>query len=154
MVFSPTTMTVDRETLQATASAFVSAYNTWDLENILSDSWRSPSCVLQVLPLSLGRPALDNVQYREYFGGFLKAFRNFHVTVKDTIIDEKEMKVSIWASSTADTDIGPYKNEYVLILKCGEDGKVKWIGEFVDSNVGVTFFPKLRKFLEEQEKST
>jgi ketosteroid isomerase-like protein len=40
----------------------------------------------------------------------------------------------IHASSTAETDIGPYANEYALILKFTEDGKkVTNFDEFVDS---------------------
>ncbi|THU82251.1 hypothetical protein K435DRAFT_691943, partial [Dendrothele bispora CBS 962.96] len=115
-------MTCTSETLKATAAAMISGYNTWDLEAILSDSWRSPSCIHQVLPLSLERPLMDNAQYRQYFGAFMSAFRNFAVTVKDTIVDEKQRKVWMWASSIAETDIGPYKNEYVLILNCDEQG--------------------------------
>ncbi|KAK7464919.1 hypothetical protein VKT23_006128 [Stygiomarasmius scandens] len=145
-------MTVTTETLKATASAMISAYNAWDLEAILSDSWRSPSCIHQVLPLSLERPAMDNTHYRQYFGTFMPVFRNFTVTVKNTIVDEKERKVSMWASSTAETDIGPYKNEYVLILNCDEDGKAIWVGEFVDSHNSVTFFPKLREYLASKAK--
>lgn len=48
------------------------------------------------------------------------------------------------ATSTADTDIGPYENEYALILQFAEDGrKVVKILEFVDSAYSMEFFERL-----------
>ncbi|KAK7448502.1 hypothetical protein VKT23_013763 [Stygiomarasmius scandens] len=140
------------KTLNATASALISAYNAWDLDAILSDSWRSPSCIHQILPLSLGQPAMDNTFYRHYLRTFMSTFRNLTVTVKDTIVDEKQRRVLMWASSKAETDIGPYANEYALILKCDEDGRVVWVGEFLDSQYTIAFFIKLREHMASKSK--
>jgi len=90
---------------------------------------------------------MDNASHKQHLSTFMSAFHSFTVTVKDTIIDEKERKVSMWASSRAETDIGSYENEYTLILKCDEDGKVVWIGEFLDTQYTVAFFAKLREYL-------
>ena len=49
------------------------------------------------------------------------------------------------ATSTADSDIGPYANEYALILHFTEDGKqVTKFLEFVDSAFSKMFFKELR----------
>jgi hypothetical protein len=48
------------------------------------------------------------------------------------------------ASSTAETPVGPYSNEYALVLKFSEDGsKVEEFKEFVDSRYSDKFFAKL-----------
>jgi ketosteroid isomerase-like protein len=48
------------------------------------------------------------------------------------------------ASSTADTKIGPYANEYALFLTFTEDGKkVTRFEEFVDSGYSVKVFAEL-----------
>jgi ketosteroid isomerase-like protein len=48
------------------------------------------------------------------------------------------------ATSTAETDIGPYANDYVLILYFTEDGeKVVKFEEYVDSAYSKGFFAKL-----------
>jgi ketosteroid isomerase-like protein len=47
------------------------------------------------------------------------------------------------ASSTAETDIGPYANEYALILNFTDDGKkVTKFSEYVDSAYAMQFFAR------------
>jgi hypothetical protein len=147
-------MTIHADTLKATALAMVSAFNAMDLNAIMSDSWRSPSCVLQYLPLSLERPSLTNDQFKEYFAPRMPTFSNPRITVNDIVVDEKERKVWVWASGTADNVVGPYRNEYVIMMRCGEDGRAEWIGEFLDSYSTLNFGPKLSKYLEEQSSSS
>jgi ketosteroid isomerase-like protein len=49
------------------------------------------------------------------------------------------------ATSTADTEIGNYTNEYALFLTFTRDGsKVVRIDEFVDSAYSAEFFAKLK----------
>jgi hypothetical protein len=49
------------------------------------------------------------------------------------------------ASSTANTGVGKYANEYTLFLQFTEDGKkVANIEEFVDSAYSTSFFAKLK----------
>ena len=62
---------------KSTSSALISAYNTWSMDAILAV--RAPSCIHQVLPLSLGRPAMTNAEYRERFSQFMPMFQNFTV---------------------------------------------------------------------------
>jgi hypothetical protein len=79
----------------------------------------------------------------------MAAFHNFNVTVKDIIVNEQEHKAVIWCSSTASSVIGPYSNEYMLLIYMTPDGTmVEKILEFVDSRLSVEFFPKLKAHFE------
>ena len=75
----------------------------------------------------------------------IPAFTGFHVTVHDDIVDEAARKVVMHASSTATTVLGPYSNEYVLILHMAEDGrKVEKFYEFVNSAYTGDYISRLR----------
>lgn len=64
----------------------------------------------------------------------------------DTVVDEVARKVVMWASSTAETDVGPYANEYVIAMRMTEDGRlVERFDEFIDSQYVAAFFPRLRE---------
>jgi hypothetical protein len=63
---------------KATAQAVIDGYNAWNMDKILA--YRTPDCTQQVLPASLGRPIMNNTQYRERFSQMLPCFRNFKVT--------------------------------------------------------------------------
>ena len=83
----------------------------------------------------------------------MPAFKNFHVTVKNTIVDEEARKVAMHASSTATTDLGDYSNEYMLVLHMTEDGKkVVRFEEFLDSKSTTEFMPRLREHLAGKQK--
>jgi ketosteroid isomerase-like protein len=93
---------------------------------------------------------MDNATYSAYFSTVMPYFRNFTVKINDVIEDAKANKVAIWAGSTADTDIRPYKNEYMLVFHLDESAeKVERMLEFVDSANSVEFFPRLKKYAEE-----
>lgn len=95
---------------------------------------------------------MNNEAYEAYFGQMLPYFRNFKVTINDVFEDEKDNKVVVWARSIADTDLGPYANEYMLVFYMNEAGdKVDKFLEFVDASNSLTFFPKLRQYIAEQE---
>jgi ketosteroid isomerase-like protein len=64
--------------------------------------------------------------------------------VLEEIHDAGAHKSIIHASSTAETKIGPYANEYMLVLKFTKDGKkVTEFNEFVDSAYSEPFFKAL-----------
>ncbi len=114
-------------------------------------SFRAPNCIHYILPSSLNRPPLNNEQYAAYFGSIIPAFTGFHVTVHDTIVDEAAQKVLMHASSTATTVLGPYVNEYALILHMTEDGrKVEKFYEFVNSAYTGDYMPRLRDAIANQ----
>lgn len=95
---------------------------------------------------------MDNAAFASYFGGIMPYFRNFTPVINDIFVDEKEHKAVVWAKSTAETDIGPYTNEYMLVFYMDESGeKVDKFLEFVDAGMSLTFFPKLREYIAEQE---
>jgi hypothetical protein len=95
---------------------------------------------------------MNNETYESYFAAMLPYFRDFTVTVNDIFEDEKANKVVIWARSTANTDLGPYTNEYMLVFYMNEAGdKIDRFLEFVDSNNSVEFFPKLKKHIAEKQ---
>ena len=89
---------------------------------------------------------MNNDEYATYFAPSLSIFRNFAVKAHETIVDMEARKVVMLASSTAETDIGPYSNEYVLVIKMGRDGRqVENIIEWVDSEYAVKYFGRLRQ---------
>ncbi|KAI1145400.1 hypothetical protein F4825DRAFT_443968 [Nemania diffusa] len=135
-----------------TARAIVAAYNTNNLETIMS--FRTEDCIQEILPKSLGRPEMDNTAYASWIGPMLPQLRGFTVTIDDLIEDARANKVVILAHSTASTDVGPYANEYVFVFHLNETGdKITRFQEFVDSANSVTFFPKLQEYLEQKAKA-
>jgi ketosteroid isomerase-like protein len=60
--------------------------------------------------------------------------------------DAEQHTCVMHATSTAETDVGPYANEYALILTFTEDGEkvIKFL-EYVDSAYSQGFFAKLAK---------
>ncbi|PSN58735.1 hypothetical protein BS50DRAFT_580500 [Corynespora cassiicola Philippines] len=115
-----------------TARAMIDAYNSWDIDSILA--YRTPECQHQILPSSMGRAAKSNDEYRAYLHMIMPLYSNFTAVVLEEIHDAEAHTSIMHTSSTADTDIGQYTNEYVLILSFTEDGKqVTKFDEFVDS---------------------
>ncbi|EDU46313.1 predicted protein [Pyrenophora tritici-repentis Pt-1C-BFP] len=118
---------------KATTQAVIDAYNAWDIEKILAV--RAPDCTTRVLPASMGRPNMSNSEYRE---------RMNQLTIHEEVHDADAHKCMMHLSSTSETDIGPYTNEYALILHLTDDGKqvIKFL-EFVDSAYSTKFFAAL-----------
>ncbi|KAI4674552.1 uncharacterized protein J4E88_008288 [Alternaria novae-zelandiae] len=128
---------------KATAQTVIDGYNAWNMDKIMA--YRTEDCTQQVLPASLGRPVMNNTQYRERFSQMIPHFRNFKVTVHTEVHDADAHTCIMHATSTADSDIGPYANEYALVLHFTEDGKqVTKFLEFVDSAFSNKFFKELR----------
>jgi hypothetical protein len=67
------------------------------------------------------------------------------VVVHRELHDAEARRCVIHASSTANTGIGNYANEYALFLEFTDDGKnVVNIEEFVDSAYSTNFFAELQ----------
>ncbi|KAI4629910.1 uncharacterized protein J4E87_003097 [Alternaria ethzedia] len=114
------------------AKEVIAAYNAWDIERILG--YRTPDCKQNILPASLNRTAMTNDEYRVFFKRIQPLYKNFTARVLQETHDPEAHTCIIHARSTATTAIGPYGNEYALILTFTEDGtKVKYFDEFVDS---------------------
>ncbi|KAK3376151.1 hypothetical protein B0T24DRAFT_677044 [Lasiosphaeria ovina] len=56
------------------------------------------------------------------------------MTVNDMFEDDKANKVVVWIDATADTDVGPYVNEKMLIFYFDEAGKISRSLEFIQLN--------------------
>ncbi|KAF9730069.1 hypothetical protein PMIN01_12002, partial [Paraphaeosphaeria minitans] len=106
---------------KSTAKAVIDAYTAWDIDRILS--YRTPECQHQVLPSSMGRGPESNDEYRAYLSTIMPLYSEFTVAVLKEIQDAETHTCLIYASSTADTKIGRYGNEYALILTFTEDGR-------------------------------
>lgn len=79
-------------------------------------------------------------------------FKHFNPVIHQLVEDESANTVVIWCSSTAETVIGPYANEYMLVLHFTESGdKVEKFVEFVDTEYSKSFFGRLRTYVEEQQ---
>ncbi|KAI4231781.1 MAG: hypothetical protein LQ349_005396 [Xanthoria aureola] len=127
-----------------TAEALVTAYNSYKLENMMDV--RSSDCINYILPHSLGQKPMDNEQYMAWVTPRLPPFRNFTLTVHDTVVDEAARKVVLHMTSTASTDLGDYHNEYMLKLHMTEDRrKVDKFEEFVDSGYSSKVMKELLK---------
>ncbi|CAM6100436.1 unnamed protein product [Calypogeia fissa] len=128
-------------TRRQVAVSVIDGYNSSCPDDIMS--YRAPNCIHQIMPSSSSRPPMNNSTYSTFWVcTILPHFRNFHVTLHDLIEDAAANKVVLWASSTADTDLGPYGNEYVAVLYFNSEGKVEKFVEFVDSK-SVAFFRRL-----------
>jgi hypothetical protein len=64
-------------TQKETIKSVLDAYNAWDVEKIIA--FRAPDCQQQVLPASMGRPSMNNSEYRERFNQIMPWFRKFTV---------------------------------------------------------------------------
>jgi hypothetical protein len=132
--------------LLTTALALIAAYNSWNIDAILAP--RALNCTHRVYPNRLGRPTLNNTEYEAYFSSLLPYFKNFTVAVVSAYVDEEANRVALQAASTATSVIGPYANEYVLMLKMTEcKTQICEVGEFVDSEASAKFFPNLTAYI-------
>lgn len=138
--------TDSKSQLLRTALAAIDGYNKWDLEAIMAP--RADHCMQEILPKSLDRPLMNNTDYRAYFGKMLPAFKSFTVAILDVVEDAKNHKVLVHAKSTAESVVGPYANEYMLVFHMTEDDRqIVHLKEFVDSMVSVSLIGKIREHL-------
>ena len=134
----------DHSQIHKTAQTFVDGYNAWDIDAIMAN--RAPNCTMRAYPARLNRPALGNEEYRAYFSKIMPHFTNFKIEVIEFIEDAKRQKVAMYARSSAQTAIGPYANEYTLILQLTDDHRqIVEIKEFVDSDNSIAFFKRLNE---------
>lgn len=132
--------------LFTTAMAVIAGYNAWNMDAIMAP--RTDNVTHRVYPDRLDRPLLNRTAYISYFSSLLPYFDNFTVTVTDTYVDEDKNQVAVQAFSRADSVLGPYGNEYVVMMKMTEcQTKVYEVKEFVDSEASAMFFPNLTAWI-------
>ena len=72
-------------------------------------------------------------------------FRNYQITIVDIFEDEKANKAVAWIDATAETDVGPYVNEKMLVFYFDDVGKVERTFEFIDSASTMAFHVQMQK---------
>src|ERR1700761_5282369 len=124
-----------RSQLLSTAQGFLTGYNKWTASGVLS--LRSPTCVHRTGPNSHGLTCRTNEEFASFVAPMLSVFRNFKLAVIDedeTLVDVEKRKVMMHLRSHAETDVGPYENEYYFTVTVSEDGGlVNEVVEFLDS---------------------
>jgi len=134
-----------------TAERLVAAFNEMDIPAIMSV--RSRECTRQFLPQSMNLPNQDNAAYEKSLRWLISAFRNFNLTIQDTIEDLEARKICMWLVARADTAAGEYANEYIWLMAFDESGKkITSINEYVDTVMQKDFFPKLRESIMQANK--
>lgn len=96
---------------------------------------------------------MNNTQYRAFFLATMPLIQNFTPRIHAVVVDEQANAATVWCSSTADTVVGPYANEYMIMMHFNEAGdKVVRFLEFVDSAFSRDHFGRLRSFVEERRQ--
>ncbi|KAF9210752.1 hypothetical protein BGZ59_009022, partial [Podila verticillata] len=107
-----------------------------------------PSCIHRTLPSSDNHPIRNNAEFGTMLETVIPIFRGFHLYIADdkaTVVDTEARKVMLHLKSRAETDVGPYENEYIFTLTMSENGeKVDEIMEFLDSRYTAQFLSRLQ----------
>lgn len=124
-----------REQLLATTANFLRAMNEFTPESVVQH--RRADCTQTILPASLRVAQRGLAAYADFMRGFMPLMRNFAVDYAPgagPLVDEAARKTVLHLRSRADTDLGPYANEYILILSMTDDGtELVDVMEFADS---------------------
>jgi hypothetical protein len=62
---------------------------------------------------SLGQPPSDNVTFRKHFSALMPLLKNYKAEVDDIVEDAADNKVAVHVRGSADSDFGPYRNEFI-----------------------------------------
>jgi hypothetical protein len=126
--------------------AVIASYNQWDTDAIIAP--RAPNCTQRTFPERLGAAPMNNTAYQGFISTIMPYFSNFTVTVLDTYVDEAHNRVAMQALGSAESVVGPYRNEYVVMMKMTEDQTKVWeVREFIDSEIRAAFFPELTAYI-------
>ena len=117
---------------RATAEAVVAAFNRMDVEAIVSH--RSPDCMREFLPSSMGLPSQNNTTYFNSLIKLRAIFHNFSLVINDLLEDKDNCRICMSLSARADTMAGEYVNEYMWLLDFDESGtKIRRSKEYSDT---------------------
>jgi hypothetical protein len=111
--------------------------------------WRPPGInfIQQHKPFSL-----DSLTITTYYHPTLKQLKLWHKEGTEPIIDTEARKVVLQLKGRAETIIGEYANEYVVVLTMNDQGLlVDEYMEFVDSHYAKSFFERLQAANDAQE---
>ncbi|KAH8887146.1 hypothetical protein GQ53DRAFT_327188 [Thozetella sp. PMI_491] len=138
-----------REQLLKTANGYITSFNENTPEGTIAH--RSPNCMHYMLPTWADIPPRSNAEYQAFIAQGFQVLKNFHLKLKDgvsPIIDEEQRKVVLHLTSTADTPIGPYTNQYVFTFQMSSDGtQIDEVVEFVDPKYTKDFVDRVIEYL-------
>lgn len=144
VIATPNMSAPNRSELLQTVHAFIAQLNGWTSDSLLS--LRSPSANHTVLPASLHGSKLNNEQFQAAVSTFMLHLRGFRLEVGDhnlTVIDVEQRRVALHLKAYAESDIGPYQNEYIWIFTVTEDGtQIENSAEFIDSAYTAEFMQR------------
>ncbi|KFA68130.1 hypothetical protein S40285_10017 [Stachybotrys chlorohalonatus IBT 40285] len=138
-----------RDQLLKVAHGYIDGFNQNTPEGVIA--YRAPNCVHRIVPTSANIPARSNEEYQNFISSGFQIIKNFKLRISEghePVIDEVARKIVLFISSSADSPIGPYTNEYVFELKTNEDGTlIEQITEFIDTAPTVGFTQKMMAHL-------
>lgn len=83
-------MPILRDSIKRTTQAQLDGYRKWDLDAIMAP--RADNCSYRYLPESMGRPAMNNAEFREYFATVLPLLTGFSVRGRASTRDLSAVK--------------------------------------------------------------
>ena len=140
-------MAPTRAQLLSIASKVIASIHSFTIEDLLS--YRSPTCISQILPTTLKQSPQSNDQFAAFLSQLVPlVLTPFEVVYdeEDTVVDLEKRKVVIYVKESTNTQVGVYRNEIVITVWVDEAGESveKW-EEFMDSNAFSDFFKRLEE---------
>jgi len=135
-----------RDTLLKTANGYIDGFKNPgpDLSGV---ALRTPSCTQRVLSKNLGAPPFTNEGYIAWSRRIREIITSFQLQIAENetpVVDEQARVVVLPLTSTGDTPLGPYANEYYILLRMTENGElIRGITEFIDSRVSAEFLQRV-----------
>jgi hypothetical protein len=157
--------------LKCGTEATIEGYRKWDIEAILNP--RAENCSYNLLPESIGVLQRNNAEYREwYLTQVTPLFKNFsvrrlismilnaeihgrQVTIRQVMYDVEARKSMVHTFSDAESLVGPYHIELMLVLTFDDAGeKIVKMEEFFDSAYITQFLAKVESAMSVQGGET
>ncbi|KAI9150789.1 Austinol synthesis protein H [Paramyrothecium foliicola] len=140
-----------RDQLLQTAQNYLAAFNTNTPEGVIAH--RSVDCKHRIIPTTAGHPVRSNEEYQAFMAPGLQLMKNFQLKIAEglePIVDEEAHKIVLYLTSSAETPIGPYVNEYAFALHTNDAGtEIIEIVEFIDTAVTGDFMKRILEFIAE-----
>lgn len=137
--------------MEVTLQRVIDGYHQCDVDAIMSV--RSLNCSHQFLPHSMNARTLTNAEYAQYIGRLIPLFKDFQLQVHSQMVDPEARSMCFWATGTATSELGDYRNEYVYSMRTTDDGKhIDAVQEFSDSATAMIYFQRLGALWRAQSK--
>ena len=147
-------MSALRDQLLKTAQLYLDGLNDPGPDASGLIAHRTADCTQRILPKNLNQPTHTNETYHAFMSAgaaFVKSLK--FALDDDPMVDEMARKVMLHMSSDGETMVGPYNNEYFIVLSMTEDGtKIKEITEFLDSRAFLWVTEAIQKVAKESQE--